>query len=111
MFDCSRCNLLWCIGLGILGKSLIGMLYGESYYIGVAPLLICCIRGTLLVPEQYPECCITSLWEAANDFLHPFTWITFLGNGRCSNDLEGWNYGRLHCNADRLHYSNYFTSI
>ena len=38
-------NLLWCIGLGILGKSLIGMLYGESYYIGVAPLLICCIRG------------------------------------------------------------------
>lgn len=38
-------NLLWSIGLIFAGQSLIGYLYGESYFVGIAPLLVCCIRG------------------------------------------------------------------
>lgn len=38
-------NLIWSIVLFLLGKSLVSIFYGTDYYAGIAPLLMCCLRG------------------------------------------------------------------
>lgn len=41
-------NTLWSIALVAAGELLIKLLYGETYFVGAWPLLICCIRGVFV---------------------------------------------------------------
>lgn len=38
-------NLIWSSALFLFGKTLVSIFYGTDYYVGVAPLLMCCLRG------------------------------------------------------------------
>lgn len=44
-FITALANILWCFALLFSGEWLVAKLYGDAYYIGRFPLLICCVRG------------------------------------------------------------------